>query len=339
MSRKTVYTLLFVGTLGCCGCQCLMPLSIAPFEVPFYLLMGWAFSAPRLIDESTVSWPTVGIGASILVLMLLVLHIGLCRFHSARHPEQPWLWRWSLGLTGSLLMAFLAGATAYGICQQAIQSANYQERWFASGRQAVAIVQSTNNLKQIALGAHSYHDANKHLPAGGTFDADGRGMHSWQTMLLPYVDQGLLFQQINLNQPWNAPQNAWQMRERVYCYNSALIEQREEGGYSLSHYSGNVFVLGPTPISMRDITDGTSTTMMMGEVAHKFKPWGRPDNWRDPSLGLNQSPDGFGSLNPKKVVLFAMADGTVRQIREDVSHEILKALSTPRGGEKVHLDD
>ena len=33
---------------------------------------------------------------------------------------------------------------------------------------------------------------------------------------------------------------------------------------------------------------------MAGEVAGDFKPWGDPTNWRDPALGINRSPEGFG---------------------------------------------
>jgi prepilin-type N-terminal cleavage/methylation domain-containing protein/prepilin-type processing-associated H-X9-DG protein len=51
-------------------------------------------------------------------------------------------------------------------------------------REAAARMQCTNNLKQIALAAHSYHDANRHLPLG--FDTQGSGT---LVRLLPYIEQ------------------------------------------------------------------------------------------------------------------------------------------------------
>jgi hypothetical protein len=56
-------------------------------------------------------------------------------------------------------------------------------------------------------------------------------------------------------------------------------------------------------------------------------------NCRDPAVGLNQ-PHGFA--NPRKGhVAVTFGDGTVRTIRADISPEVLKALATPRGGEKI----
>jgi prepilin-type processing-associated H-X9-DG protein len=63
-------------------------------------------------------------------------------------------------------------------------------------------------------------------------------------------------------------------------------------------------------------------------------PWGYPANWRDPALGLNRSPDGFGN-GMGKGANFSFADGSVRFLANAVSPEVLKALSTPAGGEMV----
>jgi predicted Zn finger-like uncharacterized protein len=63
-------------------------------------------------------------------------------------------------------------------------------------REAQARTQSISNLKQIALAAHSYHDANKRLPFNGTGKAIGGDPQSgsWGFQLLPYLEQGPMFQ-------------------------------------------------------------------------------------------------------------------------------------------------
>ena len=68
--------------------------------------------------------------------------------------------------------------------------------------------QCTNNLKQIALALHNYEQAYNALPPAYTVDAEGRPLHSWRTLILPYLEQGPLYQTIDLSKPWNDPANA-----------------------------------------------------------------------------------------------------------------------------------
>src|ERR1700737_1514161 len=73
-------------------------------------------------------------------------------------------------------------------------------------REAAARLQCTNNLKQIGLGLHNYHDANRSFPPGYlasgpysdgfTDTAPGWG---WAAFLLPYIEQDNLHRQINFN--------------------------------------------------------------------------------------------------------------------------------------------
>jgi hypothetical protein len=66
-----------------------------------------------------------------------------------------------------------------------------------------------------------------------------------------------------------------------------------------------------------------------------FQPWGAPTNWRDPTLGINSNRRGFGSHPELKGVLFAMADGSVEFVSEEIDPRILEALTTPDAGDSV----
>jgi prepilin-type processing-associated H-X9-DG protein len=85
--------------------------------------------------------------------------------------------------------------------------------------------------------------------------------------------------------------------------------------------------------------DGSSNTIMFGEVAERFQAWGRPGNWRDPALGINKSPDGFGCKPSRGGASFSFCDGSVHYLSEKISPAVLKALSTPDGGEEVKVED
>lgn len=49
--------------------------------------------------------------------------------------------------------------------------------------------QCKNNLKQIGLALHNYHDEYQAFPPAYTVDADGKPLHSWRTLILPYMEQ------------------------------------------------------------------------------------------------------------------------------------------------------
>ena len=77
-----------------------------------------------------------------------------------------------------------------------------------SGRYAARRAECVNNLKQIALALHNYEQAHKALPPAYTVDANGRPLHSWRTLILPYLEQESIYRTIDLSKPWNDPANA-----------------------------------------------------------------------------------------------------------------------------------
>src|SRR5687767_6993146 len=77
-----------------------------------------------------------------------------------------------------------------------------------AAREASRRMQCSNNLKQIALALHNYHDVHKTFPPAYIPDADGKPMHSWRVLILPYIEQQPLFTQYDFNEPWNGPNNS-----------------------------------------------------------------------------------------------------------------------------------
>ncbi|HAH44695.1 DUF1559 domain-containing protein [Gimesia sp.] len=68
-----------------------------------------------------------------------------------------------------------------------------------------------NNLKQIGLALHNYHETHRSFPQmqvetlrNTTYDPDTDSYLAWSVMILPFMDQASLYNQINMNAPWRA---------------------------------------------------------------------------------------------------------------------------------------
>ncbi|REJ71961.1 MAG: DUF1559 domain-containing protein [Planctomycetota bacterium] len=203
-------------------------------------------------------------------------------------------------------------------------------------REAARRSQSMNHMKQIGLAMHNFHDVEGMWVSGSTHAADGTPLHSWQTHLLPYLEYGPLYNSIDMESPWDSAENSGQFKTLIPTYTHPSEPQQFDGqGYALSHYAGNEKVLLPdSELSIRDVTDGTSNTIVAGEVASGYVPWGDPSNVRDPANGINAGPAGFGSQSPGGCNMLLM-DGSVRFVSENIDAATLEALSTPDGGEMV----
>jgi prepilin-type N-terminal cleavage/methylation domain-containing protein/prepilin-type processing-associated H-X9-DG protein len=327
--------------VGCMG-------FIVPIDFAFNLAFGWVVFLARVVPRVRVGWAGVATGITLLVLLAAGTHLFLGWLSDqVRGParsedsgERPLKPRWTAALVCLVVLMFVAGLATAGIAHQVGWLLTSGEPLVASsGRHVVWRMQSINNLKQIGLGLHAYHEAEGVFPPGGTFDPEGRPLHGWPAMILPFLEQADLYDDIGFGVPWDDPRNASPFRTTVPAYLfPGIPERRDTEGYAVSHYAGNAHLLGgDVPRSQRDVEDGTSSTLMAGEVAGGFRPWGDPTNWRDPALGINRSPEGFGSRNPGGAN-FLLADGSVKFLNDTIDPGVLKALGTPSGGEVVGAD-
>ena len=195
-------------------------------------------------------------------------------------------------------------------------------------------VMSMNNLKQIALAMHNFHDRNKRFPAIGTFDAAGRPLLSWRVHLLPYVEQAELYNQFHLDEAWDSPHNKAllaNMPPVFACPQSGHAHSKGLATYRLVVGEGTAFP-GREGIGIRDITDGTSNTIMAVEVDDEHavpwtKPEGLPFNEANPREGIGgQFPGGFNA---------ATCDGAVHFIADTLAPEKLRLMLLRNDGEPV----
>lgn len=168
-----------------------------------------------------------------------------------------------------------------------------QTALFTEVRDNARRMQSINNMKQLGLAMHNYHDANKHFPAAAIYSQDGKPLLSWRVALLPFLgDYNKLYDRFHLDEPWDSEHNKKLIDKIPAEYRSPKSKLKEPGmtNYLVPVGPGTVFE-GREGMRIKDITDGTAHTIMTVEVddAHAViwtKPDDLPYNPNDPSKGL-----------------------------------------------------
>ena len=219
-------------------------------------------------------------------------------------------------------------------------------------RESANRMKCTNNLRQLALAVHNYHDANGYFPPGGNnligdsmAHDNNRNMWSWTYHILPFIES-----ENSHNEP--DPQRVYGMiNSSMYCPSRRVPQTY--AGWAKTDYAGcagnspigadGIFARGelggPNPVRLADVTDGLSRTVMLGEKRLNKAEFGRSldDNepfvnsgWNDdyevyrtgtlqPAQDSNESGETashtmFGSAHPTGFNV-AMGDGSVRHLR------------------------
>lgn len=190
-----------------------------------------------------------------------------------------------------------------------------------------------NNLKQILLAHHGYHDANGHFLPSGVYTKDGKPGLSWRVHLLPFLEQGTLYKEFHLDEPWDSAHNKKLINRipAVYrCPDSKLVDPGKTTYVGVVGES-TVFTGGPKGIHIRDITDGTSNTIFIVDANDEHAViWTKPDELK---LDDNLLPALVG--HHVRGFFAAFADGSVHFISEKIDPKKLRALLTRNGGELV----
>lgn len=280
-------------------------------------------------------------------------------------------------------------------------------------REAARRTQCKNNLKQLGLALHNYHDTRNCFPPGGLHVGTEA---SWLIMILPYIDQANLYNQVDFNKVGYASIAPYALNRipGFLCPSSAdekspsesatpiggtgtspcftthyygvmgpglnttnattgqpyLVENGTYGGVTVSGHGGfgAQGLLGTSRVTsiirngvkgIRDATDGTSNTFLVGELSYAnakancYRAWTRGNGGvnaiasaKNIVNGLNvagyngsnnfNSPS-FGSLHTGGGH-FLMADGAVKFVSENIDMGVLFAASTADGGEPKSIE-
>ena len=219
-----------------------------------------------------------------------------------------------------VVLVVFCGGGAVALILPAVQAA----------REAARRVQSSNNMKQLGLALHMYHDKYNTFPPAVVTDANGKPLYSGRVLLLPFMEQQNLYSAFNKDEAWDSPNNLAISQTPVRTFMDPSNADMSPGktDYLFVTGKGTVFESG-VMTTVNSITDGTSSTILMIEVKSAGVHWAEPRDF-DLSQPSALPPGNHPNVN---VVLFA--DGSVRTMNKTVSPQLLHQLGTKSGGEPV----
>ncbi len=243
-------------------------------------------------------------------------------------------------------------------------------------REAASRITCTNNLKQIGLALHMYHDTHKKLPSGYLMNLDAAGQEigpgwGWGAQILDGLEQSPLRAKINLNVDLSNTVHAMPRTQRLAVFicpsddylttftpptaTTALAHGDYVGVFGSNEIeddpgAGNGLFYRNSQIRFAHVTDGISNTLMVGE-RHNIR---FTATWTGVLAGIDEAqalvlgtcdhppnhPNGhkedFASRHSHGVN-FLYGDGTVRTIDNMILPTIYQALATRAGNEAVTI--
>jgi hypothetical protein len=198
--------------------------------------------------------------------------------------------------------------------------------------EAARKVQSANNLKSLGVAIHNYHDVYKQFPPAHGTGEEGKPFLSWRVHILPFLEQRALYDQFHLDEPWDSDHNKTLIAKMPAVFRSPN-STAEPGKTNYLGVSGPQGIFpGREKIGFRDVTDGTSNTIMIVEASDESAViWTKPDDFVPDSKEAKK-----GLLGLWKGGFHAgFADGSVRFLDEAIDDQTLRALSTRNGSEPI----
>lgn len=179
-------------------------------------------------------------------------------------------------------------------------------------------VHSKNNLKQIVLALHCYHDCYSQLPIGWDTDAKGKTKHGPWIRLVPFLFSTPIYSWVNFDFEWNDPTNEWIFQSSsIHLNNPVASQTHTSDGFFITHYAFNKQLMHQNSgLSFQQLSKPRGQVWLSGEVAANYVPWGYPWQSRYPCLPLNSTPMSVGRPTADGAFL-GMADASVKWMAND----------------------
>jgi hypothetical protein len=188
-----------------------------------------------------------------------------------------------------------------------------------------------NNLKQISMAMLQYEQKYHSLPPPFVADKNGRPMHSWRVLLLPYLDCKPLYNEYHFDEPWDGPHNralANRMPPIYHCPSAGPMG-------SVTSY---VVIVGPHTAfpgakAVRiDQLKNPASTLAVVEAPRAGINWLEPRDLSeaDMQFKINGGPNEIGSFHVHGANV-SYCDSSVHYFADSMDPKVLKQLIDQSG--------
>ena len=200
------------------------------------------------------------------------------------------------------------------------------------------------NLQRIYRAFAEYADVNGAYPPAFTVDAEGRKLHSWRVLLLPYLEAEELFAQIRLDEPWDSDWNSQFHSQTPNVFKCASTPESlgdktcrcafsvvlSDGGKDGEGGVETAFRADGTSVAPEDLRDGAANTILCVERKSPVC-WMAPD--AEPTAARVLAENGkpvrervdFGCWHGRGANVL-MFDGSTRFLSEKLDGGVLRLL-------------
>jgi hypothetical protein len=186
------------------------------------------------------------------------------------------------------------------------------------------------------MALHSYHERHGRLPPAVVYGEDGAPLLSWRVLILPFLEQGELYKEFRLDEPWDGPHNKKLLARMPSVFTPFDGSSPPRPGttfYQVFVGQGAAFE-GRQGLRFReDFPDGISNTVLIVEAGSAV-PWTKP---QDLPYGPDLPLPRLGGLFPG-TFRAAFADGSVHTLPQDTKEVTLRAAVTRNGGDQFEAD-
>lgn len=211
--------------------------------------------------------------------------------------------------------------------------------------------QCRSNLKSLGLAVYNYHDGTFMFPM--RMPTSEKNEMSWRVEILPYVEDNPIFNRYRQDQAWDSEANQPVSSMLLSVYQCPLAAKQRRGKnqpFGITDYAALVGEETMAPpgkrLAAKDVTDGTSNTIAIVEAVGRGIRWAEPKDVYVPfaQMSIKAADTNEDLINPLISSahpgggLVMLADGTVRRLSTNIDPAVLKALTTPSGGEAIHDD-
>lgn len=213
---------------------------------------------------------------------------------------------------------------------------------FQDVKQRRDVIASMNQLQKIARALNNYAMEHGSYPPAIIYDATGKPMHSWRVLLLKHLGYESLYQQYDLEEPWDSEKNSALLVDCPGVYISPFVGDAlaTETSYMLITGQGTLFPES-APLQPDQIGDGRGNTLLVVEVANLTHEWMKPKDIPYAKLNHKIGASGdnaIGGLHAEGAA-GAFADGQGAWLPKDLDPILLDAIITPNGGEPVNPEN